>query len=162
MIDWPEDNDDALDAFYGQPDGTMKWEVVNLVYIPVPWMAYLAGSNVFLSHGLRVHKKVADSLTKIFSNLWETFDHSQIAIESVGLNQIGGTYYLRSRRGALRLSNHARGIAIDIDPLHNKMRRDRKFNKGTMDPRIVSEFSKEGWRWGAGFGDPMHFDAIKG
>lgn len=154
---WPRDDDAELDAFYGRPDGSAKWEVTHLTYIFTPWKSYLAGTKIELKRGIRVHKKVAESLTRIFASLWETFGKSQKAIEAVDLHQIGGAYYFRARRGSKRLSNHARGIAIDIDPADNPM---RKGSKGDMDPRVVQAFEAEGWRWGASFGDPMHFEAV--
>lgn len=155
---WPRDNDAALDAFFGgRPDGSAKWEVSNLVYIPIPWRAFLAGTNTELKRGIRVNKKVAESLARILASLWETFGKDQAAIEKVDLHQIGGTYFFRARRGSSRVSNHARGIAIDIDPADNPMRKGAKFD---MDPRIVAAFEAEGWRWGAAFNDPMHFEAI--
>ena len=157
---WPRDNDSELDAFYSRPDGSAQWEVKHLTYIHPPWKAYLAETDIELKRGIRVHKKVADSLNRIFASLWETFGKSQAAIEAVDLHQIGGAYYFRARRGSKRLSNHARGIAIDIDPQDNPMSRS---GRGDMDPRIVAAFKAEGWRWGgdyAGTKDKMHFEAI--
>lgn len=159
-MNWPRDNDAELDAFYGRPDGSARWEVTNLTYINTPWRAYLAGTPIVLSRGIRVHKKVADSLTRIFQSLWETFGKSQAEIEKVDLHQIGGAYYFRARRGSKRLSNHARGIAIDIDPQDNPMGRE---GRGDMDPRVVAAFKAEGWRWGgdyAGSKDKMHYEAV--
>jgi lysozyme len=154
---WPHDNDAELDAFYGRPDGSAKWEVTNLTYIFPPWKAYLAGTTTELVHGVRIHKKVAASLETIFASLWETFGKSQAEIEKVDLHQIGGTYYFRARRGSHRLSNHARGIAIDIDPQDNQMGRGKPWD---MDRRVVDAFEAEGWRWGKSFNDPMHYEAI--
>lgn len=157
MNQWPHDNDAELDAFYSRPDGSAKWEVTNLTYIFTPWKAYLAGTTIELTRGIRIHKKVADSLTRIFNALWEQCHKSQAEIEKLDLHQIGGAYYFRARRGSKRLSNHARGIAIDIDPQDNQM---RPGNKGDMSMAVISAFEKEGWRWGGVFGDPMHFEAV--
>lgn len=157
MTQWPHDNDKELDAFYGRPDGSARWEVTNLTYIFPPWRAFLAGTNVELVHGIRVHKLVAASLETVFATLWEQFGKSQAEIEKVDLHQIGGCYYFRARRGSHRLSNHARGIAIDIDPQDNEMGRGKPWD---MDKRIVAAFEAEGWRWGKAFNDPMHFEAV--
>lgn len=154
---WPRDNDAALDAFYTRPDGSAQWEVENLTYIHPPWKAYLAETSIELKRGIRVHKKVADSLNRIFASLWETFGKTQAGIEAVDLHQIGGAYYFRARRGSSRLSNHARGIAIDIDPQDNPMSRTRRMD---MDKRVIAAFEAEGWRWGGAYGDPMHFEAV--
>ncbi len=155
---WPKDNDAALDAFYGgRPDGSARWEVTNLEYVFTPWKSYIAETNIPLSRGIRVNKKVAPSLQRIFDSLWETFGKDQKEIEKVDLHQIGGGYLFRKRRGSKRISNHARGIAIDIDPADNPMKRGAKYD---MDPRVVKAFQSEGWRWGKAFNDPMHFEAV--
>lgn len=157
MNKWPRDNDKELDAFYSRPDGSAGWEIKNLVYIFTPWKSYLAGTDIALKRGIRVHRKVAKDLMEIFDELWEIFGKDQKQIEEIDLHQIGGAYYFRARRGSRRLSNHARGIAIDIDPQDNPM---RKGSRGDMDKRVIEVFRKHGWRWGGVYGDPMHFEAI--
>lgn len=157
MIVWPKDNDAALDAFYGgRPDGSAKWEVKNLVYINTPWTAYLAGTKIELKRGIRVHTKVADDLKAIFREIWEYCGKDQATIEKHDLHEIGGAYYFRARRGSGRISNHGRGIAIDIDPMDNAM---RKGNRGDMSAFVILAFQRHGWRWGGEYGDPMHFEA---
>jgi len=157
MTDWPKDNDADLDAFYSRPDGSAKWEVSNLVYITAPWAMYLAGTTVETKRGIRVHKKIADDLKAIFSEIWTYYGKTQAAIEKVDLHQFGGAYYFRARRGSSRLSNHARGIAIDLDPLSNAM---RKGNRGDIPQAVITIFERHGWRWGGVYGDPMHFEAV--
>lgn len=158
MNAWPKDNDVALDAYFGgRPDGGAKWEVVNLTYVFPPWKIYLAGSKIELKRGIRVHKKVAADLTEIFKELWEHCGKSQAEIERHDLHQMGGAYYFRARRGSGRISNHGRGIAIDIDPLDNAM---KKGNRGDMAAFVILTFQRHGWRWGGEYGDPMHFEAV--
>lgn len=154
---WPKDYDAELDAVYSRPDGSAGWEVKNLTYVFTPWKSYLAGTDVELTRGIRVHKKVAADLTAIFDEIWAHYGKSQAAIEKADLHQIGGAYYFRARRGSSRLSNHARGIAIDIDPLDNAM---RKGNRGDMPQAVITIFENHGWRWGGTYGDPMHFEAV--
>jgi len=155
---WPKDNDAALDAFYGgRPDGSAQWEVKNLVYITLPWKAYLAGTTTELKRGIRVHKKVAEDLQAIHQEIWEQCGKSQAEIERHDLHQFGGAYYFRARRGSGRVSNHGRGIAEDIDPADNAM---RKGNRGDMAAFVILTFQRHGWRWGGEYGDPMHFEAV--
>lgn len=154
---WPKDNDKDLDAFYTRPDGSASWEIKNLVYIHPPWRCWLAGTDIELKRGIRVHKKIADDLETIFKELWKLYGKKQENIEAVDLHQIGGAYYFRARRGSRRLSNHARGIAIDIDPVDNPM---RKNSRGDIPSEVVEVFIKHGWRWGGVYGDPMHFEAV--
>jgi hypothetical protein len=156
---WPLDNDHDLDAYYGgRPDGSAAWESKNLVYVPIPWKAYLAGTKIELKKGLRVHYKIAKDTQAILEKLWVICDHDQEEIAKYHLDQIGGAYHYRQRRGSSRISNHARGIAIDIDPAHNAMHRG---NRGTIPLWIVSIFEEHGWRWGGEYGDPMHFEACR-
>lgn len=159
MNTWPKDQDAALDAFYSRPPVpvTAKWEVQNLVYIFPPWKIYIPETSTELQRGVRVHKKVAESLASIFNELWEIFGKSQAAIEKEDLHKIGGTYAPRPRRGSARLSNHARGIAIDIDPIDNPM---HKGSRGDISTKVIDVFVRHGWRWGGVYGDPMHFEAV--
>lgn len=154
---WPKDNDKELDAVYSRPDGSAGWEVKNLTYVYTPWKSYLAGTDIELKRGIRVHKKVADDLTAIFEEIWACYGKTQENIEKHDLHQIGGAYYFRARRGSSRLSNHARGIAIDIDPLDNAM---KKGNRGDIPQAVINIFENHGWRWGGTYGDPMHFEAV--
>ena len=156
MAKWPKDNEASLDAFYTRPDGSAKWEVTNLVYIFPPWKIYIPETTTEMTRGIRVHKLVAESLKSIFAELWKLYP-TQEEIEKVDLHKIGGAYYFRPRRGSRRLSNHARGIAIDIDPLDNPM---KKGSRGDMETKVIDVFTKHGWRWGGVYGDPMHFEAV--
>lgn len=156
--EWPRDNDQDLDAkFGGRPDGSARWEVSNLTYVFPPWKVFLAGTNIPLTRGIRVNKVVQPSIDRIFADLWGQFGKSRAAIEKADLHQIGGAYYFRARRGSNRLSTHARGVAIDIDPLDNVM---RKGNRGDMSATVIRAFQSAGWRWGGEYGDPMHFEAV--
>lgn len=159
MSNWPKDNEAALAAFYSTPPVpvTAKWEVTNLVYIFPPWKIYIPETKTELTRGIRVHKLVADSLKSIFAEIWAIYGKSQAAIEAVDLHKIGGAYHPRNRRGSGRLSNHARGIAIDIDPVDNPM---HKGSRGDMPEKVIDVFIRHGWKWGGVYGDPMHFEAV--
>lgn len=73
----------------------------------------------------------------------------------------GGGYAYRAKRGALKPSTHAWGIAIDLNPATNAMG-----SAGDMDPRLVALLEGFGFLWGgrwAGRGkDPMHFQYCTG
>lgn len=158
MTNWPKDTEVALDAFYSRPPvpATAKWEVTNLTYIFPPWKIYIPETSTELKRGIRVHVKVAESLSSIFAELWRIYG-TQEAIEKVDLHKIGGAYTPRVRRGSSRLSNHARGIAIDIDPVDNPM---FKGSRGDMSQIVIDVFIRHGWKWGGVYGDPMHFEAV--
>jgi hypothetical protein len=73
---------------------------------------------------------------------------------------LSGGYFPRLKRNGSGPSMHAMGAAVD-------------FNAGTMPMTdsthqtiadvpdwyrpVVATFEKHGWKWGASFGDPMHF-----
>jgi lysozyme len=157
MNTWPKDNDAQLDAFYSPFEFSAKWEVTNLVYVLPPWRMWMAGTNIELLRGIRVHKKVAASLKAILNEIWEQCGKLQATVEKYDLHKFGGGYHPRVRRGSKRLSNHARGIAIDLDPDTNAMRRG---NRGDMAAFVILTFQRHGWRWGGEYGDPMHFEAV--
>jgi len=63
----------------------------------------------------------------------------------------------RAMRAARRMSNHALGVAIDLNTFENDRTGGRPF--GSLDPRVVALFEAFSFRWGACFPqpDPMHF-----
>jgi hypothetical protein len=78
--------------------------------------------------------------------------------------------------GTKKLSNHAAGRAVDINPLLNPMIKNGKASPGgaqykpgvkgtiTADSFIVEEFLKRGWEWGGNwknYKDYQHFDKKK-
>ncbi|MFA5181633.1 MAG: M15 family metallopeptidase [Syntrophales bacterium] len=82
----------------------------------------------------------------------------------------------RTVAGTKRLSRHACGLAVDINPVRNPV----VYNNGRISPRgavyrpgdpgvltadhpVVAEFLRRGWQWGANFKsmkDYHHFDRI--
>jgi hypothetical protein len=58
-------------------------------------------------------------------------------------------------RGETTKSNHAFGIAIDVNALANPLG-----TAGDMPPEVVEEWELEGGAWGGRFSrpDPMHFE----
>lgn len=157
---WPADQSDALDAFYTRPDGTAKWEIINLTFVLCPWKIYTSWDPPKeYTQGIKVHKKVADSLSRVLKDIWARFNYSQAEIEKAGMHRLGGSYHYRPKRGSRNLSLHAYGAAIDWDPVHNAMK-DGIPGNHKMDKRVVQAFEKEGWRWGNAYDDPMHFEAV--
>ena len=63
----------------------------------------------------------------------------------------------RAQRRSKKISPHAWGIAIDLDPDTNQMG-----TPGSMNQRIIEIFESFGFIWGGGFNDPMHFQFVKG
>ncbi|MBB4955347.1 hypothetical protein H4S14_003383 [Agrobacterium vitis] len=165
MSKWPTQSTAA--DFYGAnlkiskgvagPDPA--WERANLVLVRLPWKAVAAWDKSIPITSLRVHSKVAESLTRVLNAIWEAFGRSQQALEAAGMNLIGGGYNWRQMRGKTRLSMHAYGCAVDFDPARNGLGDPTP----EMDRRVVAAFKAEGWVWGGDWSaqsrDGMHFQA---
>jgi hypothetical protein len=65
------------------------------------------------------------------------------------------SYLNRSIRGEQAKSNHAFGLAIDVNALANPLGA-----KGDMPAAVVAEWKREGGAWGGSWSrpDPMHFE----
>src|SRR5208282_5760540 len=116
---WPYDSNAALIEFYGSP--ASRSFATNLVHVAPPWRMLFQDDNrkVIPIHQFLIHKKCQESILKILSNLWKhpDIDEKQEAIDKTGLQWFGGTYVSRNVRGSsTKLSCHAFGAAIDLDP----------------------------------------------
>jgi hypothetical protein len=72
----------------------------------------------------------------------------------------GGIYNFRPIRGVSRISLHAFGIAIDLNPENNELG-----TRGNMNPELILMFKHFGFFWGGDFHgrpDPMHFQYATG
>jgi hypothetical protein len=72
--------------------------------------------------------------------------------------QTAGCYYPRFIANTTRLSNHAFGMAIDINSVQNQ-----RGTVGQMHPEVVRIFEKWGFAWGGHWSwtDPMHFELAR-
>ena len=103
---------------------------------------------------IRCHKL----LVPVFSNLFAR-------IQSAGLQDkitsFGGCFAFRPQRTGTKLSAHAWGIAIDLNPETNQ-----QGTRGNMDPDIVELFREAKFEWGGDWHgkscDPMHFQFCTG
>ena len=71
-------------------------------------------------------------------------------------DQYAGCYYPRFIAGTTTLSNHAFGLALDLNVPGNQ-----RGTAGQMDRRVVAVFESWGFTWGGHwrYTDPMHFEA---
>ena len=69
--------------------------------------------------------------------------------------QFAGCYYPRFIAGSSTLSNHAFGLALDINAVENQ-----RGTVGLIDRGVVQIFQKWGFTWGGDwrYTDPMHFE----
>lgn len=75
--------------------------------------------------------------------------------DKIDPDQYAGCYYPRFIAGSTKLSNHAFGLALDLNTSTNG-----RGIPGDMDRTVVSIFKKWGFAWGGdwSYTDPMHFE----
>lgn len=149
---WPRSDQNSLSKFYGQPG-----DESNLVVVDFPFQTFYEGKVV---RKFRCHKKVADSLLRILTNINSKYGKNRQIMEEA--EDFGGVYNFRNKRGSTSLSVHAWGAAIDLDADDNTFR-DSWPVKADMPLEIMEEFAREGWlSAGAFWGyDAMHFQATQ-
>ena len=141
---------------YLREDGTLdpRWETEQLARATLPFAIPLSWDPAKQVRSLYCHRNLAALFPAVFAE-----------IERRGLREkvrtYGGCFNFRAKRSGNKLSTHAWGIAIDLNPETNGMGRE-----GDMPPGIVSVFESFGFTWGgrwAGPGkDPMHFQFCSG
>lgn len=149
---WPKSDQNSLRTFYGQPG-----DESNLVTVDFPFQTFYEGKVV---RKFRCHKKVADSLLRVLTNINSKYSKNRQIMEEA--EDFGGVYNFRNKRGSTSLSVHAWGAAIDLDADDNTFR-DSWPMKADMPLEVIEEFAKEGWlSAGAFWGyDAMHFQATQ-
>jgi len=169
-MNFPKDTQADLDAFYSKhilgPDGkpTVAWQNANLTRITPAYpltLAFPPGTQVTK---VLCHKKVAESLSRVFEQILEHFG-SVAEVKKARMHLFAGMYNFRRISGFNRLSTHSWGIALDIDSAKNPQGKPFDESKGMMPKAVVKIFETEGWKWGGRFGgkriDCMHFQATR-
>lgn len=164
---WPADNPASLAAFYGKHDlrqdgfPTAAWEQQNLTTFLVPYPMVLSWAPRTALTRIRCHRLVAASLKDVLEGILAHYG-SATAIRRAGMHLFGGVYSFRRISGVARLSTHAWGAGIDLDPDANPLGKPWKAGAGMMPKPVVALFEAAGWRWGGRFKnrpDCMHFQA---
>lgn len=75
--------------------------------------------------------------------------------EAIHPGQFAGCYYPRFIAGTTTLSNHAFGLALDLNAVENQ-----RGTSGRIDRAVVEIFERWGFTWGGRwrYTDPMHFE----
>lgn len=152
---FPVEGSEEFDEFYG-PHGDDNYTPPTR-RIGLPFTIYY---NLIPIKSLKVHKKCADSLLRVFERLAEVYPNKTLR-ESAGILEYNGLYNPRIKRGSLNSwSMHSWAIAIDINANKNGNRVSWPVN-ATMSIEVMECFAKEGWLsagafWGR---DAMHFQA---
>lgn len=149
---WPSSDQASLVKFYGQPGD--ESQLVEMVF---PFPTFYGDKKVVKT---RVHKKCKDSLLRVLTAIGTKYQQNRDIIEEV--EDYGGVFNFRPKRGGSSWSLHAYGAAIDLDADDNTFR-DHWPMQADMPLEVMEEFAKEGWiAAGAFWGyDAMHFQATK-
>lgn len=136
--------------------GTLSptWESTVLSYALLPFSIPLAWNPAIQVSRLRCHRLLVPVVDSIFQTIVQ--DGLRETVTS-----FGGCFEYRSQRTGHKLSTHAWGIALDLNPKDNQQGTD-----GNMDPRLVALFKSAGFEWGGDWAgrvkDPMHYQFCSG
>jgi hypothetical protein len=141
---------------YIRGDGSLdpRWQADFLVKLVLPFALRLSWDTGRTVGQMTSHKRMAE----IFAGVFE-----RIAAEGLQekVHTFGGCFSFRPQRGGTKLSTHAWGIAVDLNPGTNL-----RGTKGDMDAGIVEAFRNTGFIWGGEWEgkrrDPMHFQYCSG
>ncbi len=144
-------------ALYGQPGNTS-----NFMRIKLPYPMRIAWDLGHTVTSILVHKKEAERILAIFSELLETYGLAKL--QALGIDIFGGCYNFRKMRGGDDWSVHSWAIAIDLHPDKNRLEWKADlalFAKPEYKP-MIHIFEKYGWH---SLGkeknyDYMHFQAV--
>jgi hypothetical protein len=166
-MNWPKDTPQALNAFYGKhairSDGlpTDAWLSEHLRLHRTPYPLRLAWSPAEQVNKIRCHKRVGDSLIGILEQILDHYG-SYDDVKAARMDLYAGCYNFRLIKDSVRLSTHAWGAGIDLDPERNPLGKKYESEAGMMPQPVVDIFEAEGWKWGGRFTqrpDCMHFQA---
>lgn len=95
----------------------------NQIRMRLPYKMRLAWEPTVTISSFMCHRLVAGPLQAIFEQTLEHYGASEIP--DLGLDQFGGCLNVRKKRGSRReWSMHSWGIAVDLDPVNNRLRWD--------------------------------------
>ena len=148
---WPTPGDSAMTAFYGQPGD-------NHTRIVPPYDMFYEGTKI---GSILCNRKVAASLSRILTAIWEYCDRDQAKVKSFGLHNYDGCFNNRMSASGNSRSRHAWAAAIDLDADRNAWKMARP--PARMPQFAVEIFKAESWKsggemWGH---DWMHFQATR-
>jgi peptidoglycan hydrolase-like protein with peptidoglycan-binding domain len=108
---WPRQS--GVPTFYG-PVGTSQTKV------EIPFDMYLAWDTSTRIRAMTLHKKVADSASRVLHEIRDTYSNKERT--NLGIHLFGGSLNVRKMRGGSSYSMHSWGIAIDFDPIRNQLK----------------------------------------
>lgn len=141
---------------YIAKDHTLEpsWQSDFLVRITLPFPLIVSWDHSQTVTAITCHRLLATVFSTVFDR-----------IQSGGLQNrvtsFGGCFAFRPQRTGAKLSTHAWGIAIDLNPETNE-----QGTNGNTDPAVIEIFRGAGFKWGGDWmgktRDPMHFQFCTG
>lgn len=131
-----------------------RWQVDSLDRVPLPFGLPLSWDLSRTVTQFTCHKSLVPVFARVFADIRDAGLQSR-------LTSFGGCFSFRPQRAGIKLSAHAWGIAIDLNPETNQ-----QGTVGNMDSRVVGIFRQAGFQWGGTWQgrrrDPMHFQFCTG
>lgn len=137
-------------------DGTLsnEWHDQMLGRCILPFSLPLDWSRSISVSFMTCHKKMVGIFESVFEEIVNEGLQGKV-------QTFGGCFNYRAQRGGTKLSTHAWGIAIDLNPFENQ-----QGTQGNMDQGVIDVFQSKGFTWGGNFQgsrrDPMHFQFATG
>lgn len=141
---------------YILPDHTLdpRWREEFLTIATLPFLVPLSWDKSRQVDHITCHKLLAETFMDVFGGL-------QSAGLQAKISSFGGCFAFRAQRTGTKLSTHAWGVAIDLNPETNQ-----QGTTGDMDPAVIAIFRQAGFEWGGDWQgrtrDPMHFQFCTG
>lgn len=138
---------------YGQPGDPDNLTIINLPYpMRIAWDTSKTVTRI------QCHKLIADKLVSVFTDILDHYGLEEI--QRLGIDLFGGCVNVRLMRGSkTKMSRHAWGIPIDLDPARNGLRvtwAKAQFSKPDYKP-MVDIFYKHGF---FNLGKEKNYDAM--
>jgi|SRR5579884_850547 hypothetical protein len=141
---------------YILPDHTLAaaWQAEFLATAKLPFPLVLSWDHSRTVNSMTCHKLLVNTFDDVFKRIQDAGLQSN-------LTSFGGCFSFRPQRTGTKLSTHAWGIAIDLDPESNE-----QGTAGNMNMDIITIFRDAGFEWGGDWQgrlrDPMHFQFCTG
>ncbi len=131
-----------------------RWQADSLARVHLAFPMKLSWGLSSTVTQMSCHKLMTSIFAEVFQN-----------IQSAGLQNhvtsFGGCFAFRPQRTGTKLSTHAWGIAIDLNPETNA-----QGTAGNMNVEVIKIFRQAGFIWGGDWQgksrDPMHFQFCTG
>lgn len=138
---------------YINEDGTINstWERRILQKMDLPYALRLSWNGQPVT-ALRCHYILVGLIDGVFKKIFDENLENEC-------KEFGGCYMFRAQVGSKKISTHAWGISLDLEPTKNPLG-----GPSSMNLRVIEIFESMGFVWGGNFKrvDPMHFQFVEG